>query len=94
MTNCRGCGIEIPSYPECQGGLGFVSPLSDEAPGSLKEAMVEGHRAFGSVEKQVCMSCYCDDFEKAYPGVECHLREKADFIKADPDLARRLGLIS
>jgi hypothetical protein len=90
---CDRCKDPIPSYPECAGGVGFVSPMSDQLPGSATLAQVEGHKAIQGIPTNVCIHCYVDDFEQAYPGAVSPLREKADFIKEDPDRAKRLGLV-
>jgi len=90
---CDRCDLVIPDYVECAGGKGFVSPMSDQLPGSAKLSEVMGYKGLEGVPTQVCIHCYCDDFKLAYPGAESPLQEKADFIKEDPARAKRLGSV-
>jgi hypothetical protein len=89
---CADCGKPIPYYPECIGGRGFVSPLSDELPGSIAEAFVDGQRGVMGIERPVCMLCYCTAWEKKNEG-KCEMREKAEFIHADLARAEKFGLV-
>jgi hypothetical protein len=91
-SKCADCGIDLPYYPECAGGRGFVSPLSDELPGSLKEAFVDGQRGIQGIERPVCMKCFVIAWEQKNGGVS-PMREKAEFIHADLPRAEKFGLI-
>lgn len=91
---CSDCDQSIPIYQVAPGGLGYVSPLSDELPHSVKEVMLLGEKAFQAIPRPVCMACYCIAWEKAYPDKgPCHLREISDFIHADLERAYRFGLV-
>jgi len=90
---CSDCEQAIPLYLANPGGVGYVSPLSDVLPSSVKEVMLLGQKAFEAIPRPVCMACYCKAFEEAYPGESCPLQEQSDFIHEDLERAFRLGLI-
>lgn len=90
---CSDCEQRIPLYLANPGGVGYISPLSDELPGSIKQAMLLGEKAFEAIPRPVCMACYCKAWDEAYPGIPCHLQEQSDFIHADLGRAYRLGLV-
>lgn len=90
---CSDCEQRIPNYMVNPGGTGYVSPMSDALPFSIKEAMVEGFKGFEAIPRPVCMKCYCLAWDEAYPGVPCPFQEQSDFIHADLDRAFRLGLL-
>ena len=90
---CSDCEKPIPLYMVNPGGVGYVSPLSDQLPGSIKEAMLLGTKAWEAIPRQVCMACYCLAWNELYPDNPCPLQEQSDFIHADLDRAFRLGLV-
>lgn len=90
---CSDCEQPIPAYLANPGGVGYVSPLSDQLPHSIKEAMLLGQKAWEAVPRPVCMACYCKAWDECYPNVHCPLQEQSDFIHADLDRAFRLGLL-
>src|SRR5260370_3589124 len=93
---CSDCERPIPAYLVNPGGVGYVSPLSDELPGSIKQAMLEGVKAWEAIARPVCMECYCKAWNEAYPNEKrpCPLQEQSDFIHEDLARAFRLGLIT
>lgn len=90
---CSDCEQPIPNYLANPGGVGYVSPLSDQLPNSVAEVMLLGERAFMAIPRPVCMACYCKAFNEMYDGEPCPLQEQSDFIHADLARARRLGLL-
>lgn len=69
---CSDCKQPIPDYPDCHGGTGYVSPLSDDA----KITQSGGLRALEGLESPVCRPCYRVAFTKKYgKKVKCPVPE-------------------
>jgi len=65
QNKCSDCGNDIPDYPECVQGTGFVSPES-----KVDAVQENGTTAVVARQKQVCKECYHAAFKRVYPDAE------------------------
>lgn len=92
---CSDCGRPLQHYAfNPGGGGGYVSPESDDLPGSIKEVMLEGRKAYEAIPRIICGACYGKAFERKNPGNVWPEQEKIDLVYADLDRASRIGLLA
>lgn len=92
---CSDCGQPLQHYSfNPGGGGGYVSPESDDLPGSIKEALVLGYRAIEAIPRIICGACYVLAWKRKYPGQVWPEQEKMDFVHADLDRAFRFQMLA